>query len=222
MPPSRIICATRPASIYGSQRSTSGFNRARDESISYLSPTSVRIRAMPGSRAIQRIRIRFLLDENGSKALLEAIRQQDPNIDIVRVGEPGAPSTRKLSDPDILRYCESVQRMLLTRNRESMPTHIADHFAAGHHHWGVFRLRPGYGITAYATAVHLLFAASEAEEWIDRDVVSPMVARPPEALASSESAKAGFCGRQAAAARIHSPIPSHARDTLARLSMMIL
>jgi hypothetical protein len=76
-------------------------------------------------------------------------------------------------DPEIVLYCEAEQRVLLTRNRESMPVHIAEHFAMGHHHWGVFRLRPGYSFGAYAAAIHLLWAASDAEEWIDRDEYIP-------------------------------------------------
>src|SRR5260370_37229976 len=118
------------------------------------------------------MRIRFLLDENASNALLRAIRQQDPLIDVLRVGDEGAPARGTL-DPEILLHCEVAQRLLLTRNRESMPVHIAELFAMGHRHWGVFRLRPGYSLSAYAAAVHLLWAASEAEEWIDRDEYIP-------------------------------------------------
>ena len=54
-----------------------------------------------------------------------------------------------------------------------MPAHIAAHLAEERHHYGVFRLRPGYSLGAYAAAIHLLWAASEAEEWIDGDEYIP-------------------------------------------------
>lgn len=48
--------------------------------------------------------------------------------------------------PDMLLYCESQQRMLVTNNRKSMPGHIADHLSAGHHHWGILQLTHEFSI----------------------------------------------------------------------------
>ena len=118
------------------------------------------------------MKLRFLLDENASRAHLQAIRQLDPGIDVLRVGDASAPARGTL-DPEILLYCDAEQRALRTRNRESMPVHIADHLAQGRHHWGVFRLRSGYGHGEYAAAIHLLWSASDAEEWIDCDEYIP-------------------------------------------------
>jgi hypothetical protein len=118
------------------------------------------------------MKVCFLLDENASKAQLQAIRQLDPGIDLLRVGDAGAPARGTL-DPEILLYCVAERRALLTRNRESMPIHIANHFAQGRHQWGVFRLRPGYSYGEYAVAIHSLWSASDAEQWIDRDEYIP-------------------------------------------------
>ncbi len=49
-----------------------------------------------------------------------------------------------------------------------MAKHIADHLAAGHHHWGVFRLSREMSLGQLSEHLHLLWAASEAEKWIDR------------------------------------------------------
>lgn len=86
-----------------------------------------------GAVAAASVRVRFLLDENSSRALLRVIRQQDAAIDIVRVGDPDAPSLGTL-DPAILLFCEVEQRAQLTHNRLSMPAHITGHFAEGRHH----------------------------------------------------------------------------------------
>jgi hypothetical protein len=117
------------------------------------------------------VTLRLLLDENARRYLI-AVRRRDPSIDVLGVGDPGAPPFAAL-DPEVLLYCEEHQRLLVTKDRKSMPGHIAEHRAAGHSHWGVFRLRPGFGHGAYLDAIHLLWEASEAEEWIDHDEYIP-------------------------------------------------
>ncbi len=114
---------------------------------------------------------RFLLDEN-LRHYLTVVRQYDPSVDVLRVGDPGAPALGAL-DLEVLLYCEARQRLLVTQNRKSMAVHIAEHLAAGYRHWGVFRLKPVYGFREYADAIHLVWAASEAEEWINCDEYLP-------------------------------------------------
>lgn len=65
----------------------------------------------------------------------------NPAIDILRVGDSDAPSLGTL-DPDILRYLELSQRLLVTDNRKSIPGHLEEHWAAGGHIWGLLWLRP--------------------------------------------------------------------------------
>jgi hypothetical protein len=90
-----------------------------------------------------------------------------PTIDVLRVGEPGAPQLGT-SDQDILRYLELSQRLLVTSNRMSMSVHIEAHWAASGHLWGVLLVRPGTPINQLARELFLVWEASEAEEWIDR------------------------------------------------------
>jgi hypothetical protein len=59
------------------------------------------------------MKIRFLLDENLSPKLKFAVLRLNPAIDIVRVGDPDAPSLGTL-DPELLRYLEVFQRLLVT------------------------------------------------------------------------------------------------------------
>ena len=77
--------------------------------------------------------VRFLLDENMSPRLLLALRRLHPEIDVLRVGEPDAPSFAT-PDPAILLFIEANQRVLITGNRVRMPVHVAAHRAAGRHH----------------------------------------------------------------------------------------
>lgn len=69
---------------------------------------------------------RFLLDVNLSPSIAIEVRRHDPRIDIVHVGDSGAPvlNTR---DPDILAFCERERQIPVTKNRKSMPSHVAEH-----------------------------------------------------------------------------------------------
>jgi hypothetical protein len=111
--------------------------------------------------------VRFLCDEDVPVKLLAAVLGLEPGIDIVRVGEEPAPP-KNTPDPVLLLAAESQARLLLTMDRSSMPRHVADHLAAGHHTWGVFMLKQRLPISRYVDDIILLWAASEAEEWQDR------------------------------------------------------
>jgi Domain of unknown function (DUF5615) len=69
------------------------------------------------------VKVRFLIDENLPPRLKLAILRLNSEIDILRVGEDNAPPTGTL-DPDILRYLQLSQRVLVTDNRVSMPGHL--------------------------------------------------------------------------------------------------
>lgn len=113
------------------------------------------------------MRPRFLLDEHIPHAVIAAAERLDPAIDVVAVGLKGAPPIGAL-DPDILLWCEREQRILITNNRKSMPAHIAAHFASGHHHFGIFTTHDDApAIGPLAASIHLIWAASEAEEHQD-------------------------------------------------------
>ena len=45
-------------------------------------------------------------------------------------------------DPEILCWCEEHNFLLVTNNRKSMPVHLTDHIAEGHHMPGIFILNP--------------------------------------------------------------------------------
>lgn len=112
------------------------------------------------------MKVRFLLDENLPPRLGVAVKRLNLNIDILRVGDPGAPILGTL-DPDVLHYLELSQRLLVTDNRKSMPEHLAAHWAGGGRIWGLFWVRPQTPIGQLAQELMLIWETSEAEEWID-------------------------------------------------------
>ncbi|NJP10344.1 MAG: DUF5615 family PIN-like protein [Leptolyngbyaceae cyanobacterium RU_5_1] len=112
------------------------------------------------------MKIRFLLDENLSKQIKVAVLRFNTFIDILSVGDAGAPKFGTL-DPEILCYLETSQRLLITDNRKSMPGHLEDHWSTGARIWGLFWVRPKATVGQIAENIYLLWEASEAEEWID-------------------------------------------------------
>jgi len=116
--------------------------------------------------------VRFLLDENLPPRLKAALWRYDATIDVLRVGDEGAPLLGTL-DPAILSYLEATQRFLVTDNRSSIPSYAADHLAAGGHHWGIAWIRPGARVGRIAESLYLIWAASEAVEWLDRTLWIP-------------------------------------------------
>jgi hypothetical protein len=78
------------------------------------------------------VKVRFLLDENLSRRLKIALLRLYPEIDVLRMGDPGTPALGS-EDPEILQYLSTAKRLLITGNRASMPNHLRDHWAAGEH-----------------------------------------------------------------------------------------
>lgn len=66
------------------------------------------------------MKVRFLLDENLSPRFKVAIRRFDPAINVLRVGDRDPPLGTQ--DPELLRYLELSQRLLVTNNRTRQAT----------------------------------------------------------------------------------------------------
>lgn len=113
------------------------------------------------------MKVRFLLDENLPPRLRLALQRLNSGIDVLCVGDPGAPALGTL-DPDILDYSHRTGRLLVTDNRKSMPGHIEVFLAAGRHYAGVIWLRPNARWNRIIEDLHLIWDVSEASEWIDR------------------------------------------------------
>lgn len=89
--------------------------------------------------------LKYLIDENVNPLYPNQIRRRESEIFIKVVGEPEAPPKSTL-DPEIICWCENNNFVLVTNNRTSMPVHLADHIALGHHVPGIFILNPNLSI----------------------------------------------------------------------------
>ena len=116
---------------------------------------------------------RFLLDEHVSRAIQRQLRRHDPGIDVLAIGDPGAPLSGT-ADPDILIWQEQNGYILVTENRSTIPVHLSDHLAAGRHVPGILWIRPGVGIGRIIEELYLIWLASEADEYWDRPLFIPL------------------------------------------------
>ncbi len=119
------------------------------------------------------MKVRFLLDEHIDPDLRRGILRSEPSIDPLRVGDPEAPPFGTL-DPQLLRWLEVNQRLLITLNRRSMPGHLAVHHSAGGHTWGLAFVDATARHGQIIESLLALWVASEAEEWVDAIIEIPL------------------------------------------------
>ena len=117
--------------------------------------------------------MRILLDEHVDPGLRAQLVRRDLDLVVWIIGDPGAPE-RGAHDRDILLWCEANGFSLVTSNRRSMPVHLQHHLAAGHHVPGIMVLNPSMTMGTTVDELHLIAAASEAEEYGDLLLYLPL------------------------------------------------
>ena len=115
--------------------------------------------------------LRFLLDENQRGLLWRAIqrhnRSSNDPLDAIRVGDPPDLPLGS-SDPEILLWAEREGRILVTFDKTTMASHLADHLQAGGRSPGIFMLRRASQLPQVVAHLALADTASEPSEWQDR------------------------------------------------------
>ncbi|MBD2773586.1 DUF5615 family PIN-like protein [Iningainema tapete] len=111
--------------------------------------------------------IQYLLDENLPPTFQEQLLRCQPDLIVWMVGDPDAPPKGTL-DPEILCWCEEKDFILVTRNRRSMPVHLAAHLAANRHIPGILVLRRKATIGQVINDLVLIAAVSKDDDYRDR------------------------------------------------------
>jgi hypothetical protein len=119
------------------------------------------------------VSVRYLLDEHIPPRLQAELIRREPGMVVHRVGEPGAPALGTL-DPEILIWCEEHNCVLLTNNRRSMPRHLSEHLAAGHHVPGIFVVDMERSLADTVEDLILISLASFEAEYRDLIVYLPL------------------------------------------------
>ena len=116
---------------------------------------------------------RYLIDENISPKYRTQLLNYEPSLTVLVIGDEGAPA-RSTPDPAILEWCEKNQFNLITNNRKSMPQHLSDHLAAGHHVPGIFTINLEVPMGLIIDQLILIISASDEDEYIDRITYIPL------------------------------------------------
>jgi hypothetical protein len=72
--------------------------------------------------------LRLVADENFSGSIIRGVRLRDPSIDLLRVQDTVMAGA---ADPDVLNWAAENDRILLTRDRRTMPGYAYERVAAG-------------------------------------------------------------------------------------------
>ena len=116
---------------------------------------------------------RYLIDENISPEYRTQLLNHEPSLTVLAVGDKGAPP-KSTPDPEILVWCEQNQFNLITNNRESMPQHLSDHIAAGHHVPGIFTIKRRVPMGLIIDQLLLIAGASDEDEYMDQIKYLPL------------------------------------------------
>ena len=116
---------------------------------------------------------RYLIDENLSPAYRDQLHYHEPSLTVLRVGDVGAPA-RSTQDPEILKWCEQNDFTLVTKDPNTIPKHLSDHLAAGHHVPGIIMINRGVPMRTILDDLILIAGVSDEDEYIDQIVFIPL------------------------------------------------
>src|SRR5207248_3338780 len=100
--------------------------------------------------------------------------RHEPGLIIRQIGAADAPPFGIL-DPDLLRWCEIHDFVLVTNNRSSMPVHLTDHLVAGGHVPGILAIRRRARIGRVLEHLLAIVGASFENEYQDQIVYVPLL-----------------------------------------------
>ncbi|AGY60069.1 DUF5615 family PIN-like protein [Gloeobacter kilaueensis] len=117
--------------------------------------------------------LQFLIDENLSNQYCIQLLRRSPQLVVHAIGQEGVPGYGA-PDPEILRWCEDNDFVLVTEDRRSMPGHLEAHLAAGGHVPGILTLRPWASMGEVIEELLLLADVAVPDDLRDQLVFIPV------------------------------------------------
>lgn len=108
-------------------------------------------------------RPRFQADNDLDQRIVVAARRLDPAVDFQTASALGL---HHLSDPEVLALAAREGRILVSHDRRTLPGHFGE-FVASQRSPGLIVVSQRLPVGRAAELLHLLWAASEAEEYVD-------------------------------------------------------
>lgn len=109
--------------------------------------------------------MRFAADENFNGSLLKALQTTLPEFDVIRVQDTDLGG---VSDPELLEWCASQDRILLTHDVQTMVGFAYDRIREGLTFPGVIEVNMTQSIGATVDDLVLLIQASTVDEFINQ------------------------------------------------------
>ena len=117
--------------------------------------------------------MKYLLDENLAALYRTQLKRLIPELTVWMIGDPGAPE-RGTKDPAILDWCNQYEFVLVTNNRASMPSHLADHLSDDKHVPGILAFRRKATIKAIIDDLVLIAKVADINEFRDQITYIPL------------------------------------------------
>ena len=115
----------------------------------------------------------YLFDENVPLVISTQLQRREPSIRVYTIGDEAAPPKGTL-DPDILKWIETNNCLLITNNRASIPVHLKDHLAQGLHIPGIIQLPRRMDIRMVLEDLLLIYLFGEPDEFQDQIIYLPL------------------------------------------------
>jgi len=116
------------------------------------------------------VRIRFQADADLNEGIVTGVLRREGRIDFQTADEAGL---RGLGDPDVLALAARERRIVVSHDRKTMPRHFAE-FLRSNSSPGVFIVSQKTDLISAIEELVLIWAASEAEEWVNRLATIPL------------------------------------------------
>ncbi len=117
------------------------------------------------------MKARFQADNDLRNSIRLGVLRREPSIKFASAREA---ELDHVSDPDVLLFCAQRNRLLVSHDENSMPSHFNAFVAAGHHSPGVLIVPQHVPTREVIDSLLLLWLASEAGEWGDRIAWLPL------------------------------------------------
>jgi len=116
------------------------------------------------------VTIRYQADADLNQAIVTGVLRREPKINFQTALAAGLEGVK---DADVLMIAATQKRILVSHDRKTMPSEFAD-FIVSHQSSGVIIVSRKLSIEATIEELLLIWAASSADEWINRIAKLPL------------------------------------------------
>jgi hypothetical protein len=116
------------------------------------------------------VKVRFLADADLNKAIVSGLLRREPSIDFLTAHTAGL---RGMGDAEVLALAAERQRVLVSHDVGTMPSHFRAHLKGRNRSSGVFLIPQSLDVGTAISELLLVWLASDALEWEGRIVWLP-------------------------------------------------